>query len=185
MNALKEIADPVVMETHGGKGRIFWRCYAHIQRGIVFEAKPEKTEVLAKQRPVWAVYEGDCVKAIAAGVGAWLPVNFIDVDPYGEPWPVIDAIFSGKQNLQDRVAVVVNDGLRQELQMNGGWDVASMQGVVSRYGSGATFDNYLQICKELMQEKTAQLGYKLRRWTGYYCGHAGQMTHYAAVLERQ
>jgi hypothetical protein len=80
--------------------------------------------------------------------------------------------------------VVVNDGLRQKLKMNGGWTVKSLRDLVERYGNDALYDNYLEFCQLLLEEITAQRGYRLCRWAGYYTGHAQQMTHYAAVLER-
>lgn len=181
---LSLLSSPVVLETHGGTGRIGLRCYGAVERGVVFEKDPAKAEHLAVQRPTWAVYEADCLTALAAGVGAHLPINLVDLDPYGEPWPVLDALFRGPYAWPDTLGIVVNDGLRQKLRLSGGWDVHSMQGVVARYGNGAMHDNYLSICQELLQEKAAQVGYSLSRWTGYYTGYGQQMTHYAALLVR-
>jgi len=172
------------METHGGYGAIWNQCYADVSSGVVFEKDPAKTQVLAVQRPTWAVYECDCEGALLAGVGAHLPVNFVDVDPYGEPWPVIDAFFRSNRPFPEALGIVVNDGLRQKLKMNGGWNVGSLESAVSRWGNNALYKNYLDICKELLQEKASQRGYTLTRWKGYYCGHAQQMTHYAALFIR-
>jgi len=166
------------METHGGWGSIWRRCYSHLQDGVVFEKSEEKALALARQRPTWAVYEADCVGAIAEGVGFHLPVNFIDLDPYGEPWPAIDAVLQNK--LPDLFALAVNDGLRHKLNTGSSWHVGSLMEMVDRYGNAALYDNYLEICQELLIKKTGQLGYELTRWAGYYCGHF--MTHYAAVF---
>jgi hypothetical protein len=181
---LAEIKHPVVMETHGGWGAVWRRCYAHLPDGVVFEKKPEKAETLARQRPTWAVYECDCVFAIREGVGNHLPVNFVDLDPYGEPWPVMDALFQSDRKWPRKLAIAVNDGLRQKLRINGGWDVASLTEKVAEYGSASVHDHYLQICQELVQEKAGQVGYTLTRWAGYHCGSGEQMTHYAAILEK-
>jgi len=183
-NALKEIDLPVVMETHGGYGAIFANCYFGIVDGVAFESKPDKASALAKQRPTWAVYESDCVMAIRAGIGNHLPVNFLDLDPYGEPWPVMDAFFQSDREFPDKLVIVVNDGLRQKLKMNGGWDVGSMVDVVAKYGASQMSKNYLAICRELLEEKASQRNYTLTRWAGYYCGHADQMTHYVAILTK-
>lgn len=183
-NLLKLVDAPVVMETHGGYGAIWGQCYSDIANGIVFEKNANKTQVLAVQRPTWAVYECECEGALLAGVGAHLPVNFLDCDPYGEPWPVVDAFFGSDRPFPPTLAIVVNDGLRQKLKMNGGWNVASLEQKVSEYGNSALYRNYLAICKELLQEKASQQGYKLTRWAGYYCGHGDQMTHYAALFIR-
>lgn len=181
LNLLRELAAPVVMETHAGAGHLFMACYRNIPRGVAFEVKPEKTAILARQRPTWAVYECDCERALRAGVGGHLPVNFFDLDPYGEPWPVLDALFTSARPWPDKIGLVVNDGLRQGLRI-GAWNVASMAGMVAKYGNKLA-DSYLDVCRELLSAKAAQQGYKLTRWAGYYCGHAQQMTHYAAVLE--
>lgn len=183
-NLLKMINDPVVMETHGGAGAIFDRCYSHIERGVVFEKKPEKTAILAKQRPTWFVYEADCVGGIMAGCGKYLPINFLDVDPYGEPWPIISAFFKSGFYLPEKLGIAVNDGLRQKLKMNGGWAVNSMREKVQEYGNNALYKNYLQICQEMIKEISGQHGYELTGWAGYYCGAAKHMTHYAALLVR-
>lgn len=181
---LKLVDNPVVMETHGGYGMLYHQCYSNVKSGVVMEKDAKKTAVLAHQRATWAVYECDCVEALKAGVGAHLPVNFLDVDPYGEPWPVIDAFFQSRRYFPTVLGVVVNDGLRQKVKMNGGWDVASLQAVVSRHGSRAMYGNYLEISRDLLQEKAGQRGYTLTRWAGYYCGYHDQMTHYAALFTR-
>jgi hypothetical protein len=169
------------METHGGTGRIFYRCYSHLKTGVVFEKDSAKTAILAQQRPGWAVYEGDCEHAIRAGVGFHLPINFVDLDSYGEPWRVIDALFQKERCWPDRVVVVVNDGLRHKLTTGSAWHVASLQSVVRRHGNAALYPKYLQICRELLAEKVGRCGFKITKWAGYY---VGQMTHYGAVLQK-
>jgi hypothetical protein len=183
-NLLAEIESPVILETHGGYGKIFELCYADLADGVVFEKDPDKAGFLASQRPTWAVYEGDCLKGIAARVGSHLPVNFLDLDPYGSPWEIINAFFENWLDFPDRLAVAVNDGLRQKCKMNGAWSVGVLAEKVARYGNQAFYGDYKKICRELLEEKAAQAGYRLDRWTAYYCGFRGQMTHYGAVLER-
>lgn len=172
------------METHGGYGAIWQRCYSDIADGVVFEKDPDKTRILGIQRPTWAVYECDCVAALSDGVGGHLPVNFVDIDPYGEPWPVIDAFFQSERPFPSTMGIVVNDGLRHKLKTGSGWNAGSMESVVSNYGNNALYPNYLEICQELLKEKASQRGYTLTRWAGYYTGHADAMTHYAALFTR-
>lgn len=182
---LAQIDSPFVLETHGGFGHIYRQVYHSVPVGVVFEKDPEKTAVLAKQRPTWAVYEADCEIAIADGAVDEWHFNFIDLDPYGEPWPVIDALFSRRdRDWPATLAIAVNDGLRKKVKMNCAWSVGSLADAVARYGNAAMYANYLDVCRELLAEKAGQVGYTLARWTGYYCGHADQMTHYAAVLKR-
>jgi hypothetical protein len=173
---------PVVMETHGGYGRIYLDCYAGIEDGVVFETDEKKVLMLAEQRPTWAVYQADCEHAIKGGAGAHLEVNLLDVDPYGDPWLVIDAFFRSERPRPERMVVVVNDGLRQKLRMKNGWDTHSLLGMVDRHGNDALYDDYLDICRDLIGEKAALANYSLDSFTGYHCGSAKQMTHYLALL---
>lgn len=177
-------AAPVVLETHGGYGHIWQRCYREIPRGVVLEIRPERAEALARQRPTWAVYQADCAVALAGGVGAHLRINFLDCDPWGEPWPVITAFFSSKRPFPKRLALVVNDGLRRKLKLGGAWTVGSLSDVVRRFGNARIYRDYLAVCRILVAEKVAVAGYRIIRWAGYYCGERQQMTHYAAILER-
>jgi hypothetical protein len=182
--ALRELEEPRVLETHAGIGRIFNRCYADLAPGVAFEKDGGKAESLAVQRPTWAIYEGDSEACLRNGVGFHHEPNFFDLDPYGECWPTIDAIFLGMSKALSRIVLVVNDGLRQKLKMNGGWKTESLRNAVERFGNSRLYADYLMICRELVKEKAGSRGYRLSRWTGYYCGHAQQMTHFAAVLDR-
>ena len=194
--ALLELERPVILETHGGLGRLYAHCYSEFPDGVVFEKNPAKSGVLAKQRPTWAVYEADCIRAMAAGVGSHLPINFVDFDPYGGPWLAMDAFFQGLRSSVPRLVLVVHDGLRERLKMHVAWITEGLQDVVDRMGNSAIYENYLDVCKGLVKEKAAKAGYVLRRWTGYYgrpperpVGQIGEApgwnaTHYAAVLER-
>lgn len=172
------------METHAGAGKIWSYCYAGIEDGVAFEKNPAKADILARQRPSWAVYECDVVAAVGLGAGSHLPANVLDIDPYGEPWPVIDAFFTSDRPWPSPLAIVVNDGLRQKLKMGGGWTTGSMAEVVGRVGNAALYDDYLAICRTLLEEKAGSVGYRLDHWAGRYTGHAQQMTHYAGIFSR-
>lgn len=176
------MTDPVVMETHGGAGKLFHACYSDVPLGIVFEKNPKKTKILGLQRPSWRVYEADCEVALEGGVGNDLPVNLLDVDPYGDPWPVIEAFFGGERERPDLLCVAVNDGLRQRVRMGQSWDTPSLQGMIGKYGNDL-HPIYLEVCQEMLKEKASGVGYDLTRFAGYYCGHAQQITHYLGVLE--
>ena len=180
---MRRVKEPVIMETHGGLGRLWKACYRSVKEGIVFEKHPVRAGWLALQRPTWAVYEADCVRALINGVGAHLVVNLLDVDPWGDPWPAIDAFFNSERPRADTLWVVVNDGLRQLMRRGGAWRARTLQPMVARYGN-ALHGKYLQVCREMMEEKAGAGGYGLVSWAGYYCGHAKQMTHYLAELRR-
>lgn len=180
---LREVEQPVVLETHGGYGKLYQACYRDVAEGVVFDKDARKAEALALQRPTWAVYEADCVQALHQGAGAHLEVNVLDLDPYGEPWPAIDAFFESERPRAERLWVVVNDGLRQICKEGRSWATGSLQGIVERYGNGL-YAHYLEVCRELLTEKAAQVGYTLDRFVGRCCGHARQMTHYLAAFHR-
>jgi hypothetical protein len=185
LQALRELGEvpPVILETHAGAGKIFARCYSACREGVAFDIDPLKTVMLARQRPTWSVYEADSIKALANGAGDHLALNFVDCDPYGEPWPTIDAFWQSKRPRAPKVVMVVNDGLRQMVRIQGGWSVESLHAKVEKYGNGL-HGKYLAIARELMVDKGAAAGYKLTRWAGYYCGTFSDMTHYAAVFEK-
>lgn len=182
MRALTAAAVPtVVLETHGGLGRIGDACYRDVEEGIVFERDPEKAGLLARKRPTWAVYEGDCEAALAAGVGAHLAVTLLDLDPYGDPWPALEAYFGSPRPRAPRLEVVVNDGLRQAVKCGIAWRVESLRAIVQRRGNDLHAD-YLEVCRELLAESGARAGYRVAAWAGYYCGARQNMTHYWATL---
>lgn len=175
---------PVVLETHGGYGEIFKRVYADVARGAVFETDLAKAEVLAHQRPSWSVYQCKAEEAIADGAAAHLPVTLLDVDPYGEPWPTIEAFFQSERERTPFLAIAVNDGLRQKLRLQGGWHVASMRRAVELWGNAQLHAKYLEVCRWKLEQLASVQRYKLTHWTGYHCGALDDMTHYGAVFER-
>ena len=174
---------PVIVETHGGMGQVWAAVYASVEQGVVFEKDEDKAGMLARQRPTWAVYEADCIQSLLGGAGAQLIANVVDVAPYGEPWPAIDAFFASSRPRADRLWLVVNDGLRQGLRMGKAWSVGSLASAVQMFGNDL-HDRYLDVCKWMLKEKAALAGYSLSRFAGYYCGHVQQMTHYLALLVR-
>ncbi len=112
-----------------------------------------------------------------------LVVNFLDLDPYGEPWPALDAFLQSERQLPPRLVICTNDGLRQRaLRGNSGWTVKSLQPMVDRVGNAALHDNYLDVCRTMVTERAIAHNYRLEKWTGYYCGLHLMMTHWAAVL---
>lgn len=158
--------------------------YAEIPRGVVFEKLASKAEHLAWQRPTWSVYEGEAEPAIAAGVAAHLPVSLLDVDPYGDAWPAIEAFFSSDRLFPEQLAIAVNDGLRQKLKMGGGWTCRSMQLAIQQFGNAALYARYAEVCRWNLARIADARGYAIDEWTVYHCGHAEAMTHYGALLHR-
>ena len=183
LNALGE--PPRILETHGGWGGVYLQCYHHIPDGVVFEKDEQKSAALAYQRPSWCVLQADCVAAIAGGIGLHHQPNFFDLDPSGEPWNILDALFFQHPLWSvGRVVFAVNDGLRQKLRLKTGWSVHALAEAVEVFGNEALHDRYLDVCRWLIERKTSQIGYRLARFGGYYCGQGSRMTHYGFILEQ-
>lgn len=175
---------PVVLETHGGRGEIFTRVYYDLPEGLVMDTDLGCCETLTRQRPTWRVYQGKAERMLEIGLGADLPVTLLDVDPYGDAWPTIEAFFASDRERAPRMGIAVNDGLRQSLGLQLGWNCRSMQLAVEHFGNAALNDRYLEVAKWNLERIVALQRYVVTHWTGYYTGNAGDMTHYAAVLER-
>jgi hypothetical protein len=184
-SALAQVKAPIIMETNGGLGKLYTQLYRDCEPGIVFEKDPKKADILAQQRPGWRVYECDCVNAIAQGIGADLAVNFLDVDPYGEPWSILQAFFERDRSRAETLHVVVNDGITQLLQTKGAWAVKVFEPIVERFGNDF-YRDYEQVCQIMMQEKAALAGYSLSRWYITKAKTTGSLHnyHYWAVLSR-
>lgn len=182
--ALQQVTNPVVMETHGGYGELYDACYyGVVETGVVFEREFARAAFLARQRPAWAVYEGECQLALAAGVGSHLTVNLLDVDPYGSAWDAIPAFFNSPRPFADRMALVVNDGLRYGVKLGKSWQVKTLQPLVERFGNDL-WDKYLDVCGIMLQEAIQPAGYSVRFFDGYYAGIGKKMTHFLAILEK-
>lgn len=182
-NLLKHLPDPVILETHGGRGLVWQKVYSHLKRGMVCEMDSSKVDVLVRQRPTWCVYQCDATRALAEGLGSHLPVNLIDLD--GECWPTLAAFLDSERELPQRLGIAVNDGLRQKLRLQGGWHVKSMHEACRHFGNLAMHARYLDICRWNVERLAGAHGYRLALWAGYHCGAGDDMTHFAAVLDRQ
>lgn len=121
--------------------------------------------------------------ALSDGACSHLEVGLLDVDPYGEPWPTIEAFMTSDRPRARRVGIAVNDGLRQKLRLQGGWSVKSMRQAVEKFGNAMLFEKYLDVARWKLEKLAALQDYAITHWTGYYCGFQNDMTHYAAVLE--
>jgi len=184
VNLLRELHKPLVMETHAGGGKLWRHCYREVPFGIAIDKNEGKAALLGRARPTWAVYETDSERALGEGLASMWPVNFLDVDPWGDPWPTLGGFFTSKRERPQELVVVVTDGLRQAAKMGIGWKIPALRRKVEQRGNAALHDEYLQVCEEMLGELAKLAGYTVRKWTGYHTGHAGQMSHYGAVLAR-
>jgi len=176
-------AAPVIMETHGGYGKLYAVCYADVQRGVVFEKDADKAGRLALQRPTWAVYQADCEQALSYGGGAHLCVTALDIDAYGSPFETLQAFMESDRPRADRLWLVVNDGLRQNARLGDAWSVEALKPAVAHFGNQLD-PIYLDACRYLVELHAGKAGYKVKHFGGWYTGRLGQVTHYMEELAR-
>lgn len=180
--ALAELGEnPLVMELYAGTGQIGARLYE--APGVAIEKDEVKAAVLARRRPAWRVYEADAVKVVELGLARDLSVNFFDIDPYGDPWPAVAAVLSRGDALPRRFVLAVNDGLRRGVKMGVSWRYKSLAAAVRKFGADL-HDEYLAVARWLLARRAGEADLRLARFRGFYGGHARQMTHYYALLEK-
>lgn len=180
---LKKIEGPRILETHGGKGELGRALYLRYP-GVVFEKDPEKTPYLVESRPHWSVYEADCVAAMRAGVGFHHEPNFIDCDPYGSPWETLRAVFVNAPRLPRRLGLVVTDGLGRDAMFGRAWASAELAPYARRLGNAGVRDRWEDVVRDKLYSVVEDAGYAVTEWLIRRGGYGGQMTHYAAVLEK-
>ncbi len=181
LNLLTE--PPVVMETHGGLGHVYQAIYTNVEDGVVFEKMPDRTIILAEQRPTWAMYETDCVAALQQGAGSHLCVNLLDLDPYGGCWETMQAFFKSERPFAKRMILVVNDGMAHKIRGGGAWDTEILAPYVAKYGNHNMWSMYQQVAEEMTADIVREAGYEVTFWDGYRCGIEQKMLHFLAVLE--
>lgn len=178
--ALAAAVEGPILETHVGYGRIGERLYLE-RCGVAIDKKLTACEHVATTRPHWRIYQGECEKVLASGLAADLPFALVDLDPYGNPFDVIDSILSPGRRLADPLQLVVNDGARQTVRIGGAWHMRQMASIVQTLGNDL-FGRYLEVAQLLIKAKAALIGRRVTHFEGYYCGASSDMTHYWATL---
>jgi len=178
------ISQPAVLETHGGTGQLWKACYEHLPVGVVLEKDPRKAAILGLQRTHWRVYEGECVNALQEGVAGDLAIELLDCDPYGGALETVSAFFQSKRQFAPIMVVVVNDGMRQSLSLGKAWTIHALAPYVEQYGNDAIYPAYGEVCREHLEKEATAVGYTVSRFSFYYCGANGYLTHYYALLTR-
>lgn len=184
MRLLRGEVAPVVMEMYAGVGGIWSQVYSDVPYGIAIENDESKVAILAEQRPTWSVYQADCVGTVRLGLGRHAQVNYVDIDPYGEAWSAINALFESDREWPDPLVVVVNDGSRYILRLNRGWSVTVFEEMVATYGNGLDRKYVELVVPDFFARRAATCGYVIDQWTCYSCGELQQVTHFAALLRR-
>ena len=185
LHVVKSLRPAMILETHGGLGKLYQSCYEWLGAGgVVFETDARKSPVLARQRPTWRVYETAADVAIANGVVADVPFDLVDLDPYGDPWSTLIPFFERHRVWPETLGVVVNDGnCTGKVRLSGGWDQESIAPMARKWGRDL-FEYYIDACAWYLQELAGPVGYTVTNWAGYKTGYNANMAHYAAILTR-
>ena len=177
---LSEFDDPFILEAFAGDGRIYENLYKGFG-GIAIEKDFDK--IIKVPRPGWILYNADNNVILGSKLLSIYDVDFIDLDAYGDPWLAIQSLMDSEYfKIKKRLGIVVTDGLRQSLKMNIGWKCGTLQNEVAKHGNDRMYKNYIDICHEKLSEFCIKKNAHINKWLAYYCGHAQQMTHFAAVL---
>ena len=177
------ITDPAILECYGGNGEVWKKVYSTLRRGVVFDVDPNKAFRLAKQRPSWSVFEGDCVAAIEQGIGDHLAFDLIDIDPYGSHFPALRAFLTSKRPRKDRFVTVINDGQRQAVQINLSWKIPALKSQVAKHGNNL-YPIYREVCEDVWREWADELGYAIPTLYSFYAGDKHNMTMLLGVWEK-
>jgi hypothetical protein len=177
------LAQPRLLETHGGEGGLWRACYAHIATGTVVELDLARCRLLTRQRPGWVVHCGDSLAWLRAGGHAGAPVDLLDVDPHGKAWDTLAAFFTPSRVYAPRMGVAVTDSLRHAVRYQNGRDIQALQPWVARYGRHL-HRFYLRVCYERLAALVAPRGYHIQAWDGAYGGSIKTVSYLAFVLER-
>lgn len=180
--------EPFVLEAYAGLGRLWSACYRDFD-GVAIEKLEEKCYGIAAMRPRWAVYQADTPPAIEQGILGNFPINFVDIDCYGSPWPAYEAFFRwlGKTEsgpgAPPRLDLVCTDGGGLYTRFTGVWQLERFQPYVQKYGAARMFEMYPEVCREMVEATAAPLGYELKDWVAFRVGRDKSMMIFWAGLE--
>ena len=81
------------------------------------------------------------------------------------------------------LVVVANDGLKGgPIKLGNSWAINCLRETVEHFGN-SLYQRYGEAAKWMLSRKAQAVGYKLSRWTSYYCGTGGSITHWCGVLK--
>ena len=177
-----------VIETHGGLGALYLRCYRNITRGVVFETDTGKADALARQRPTWQVCQTKAEFGLEHGIGSHLKIDLIDCDPYGAPWLCLKAFFESDRPFAQHLTLIAHDGRRQNLRRYGinpkAHDAELFEPFVASFGASGIAEHYLDICEALTERVASKAGYRLQNFGGFYSALDANQTHFWGSLQQ-
>lgn len=178
-------SNPVILETHGGFGRIYERTWWHASSGVVIEKDDKKAQHLCRQRPKWAVYQGDSEAAIDVGLCRNIQFDIIDLDPWGSTIPLLSALSKPGRQFPDRWHLVANDGGWLNAGLGGAWSMKGLEKFVGRDGNHFTQERYREVLKEIVGEFSDKIGFEVAFWFIHRPENTYRLMHYWATLVRR
>lgn len=176
---LAEAAAPPgpVLETHGGTGWLASTVYAG-RTGIGIELNQRKAAARARILPAWWSIVGDSASVLRSGALRWFAPAIIDVDPYGDPWPALEAAAAGV-SVPPAVVLAVTDGLPRALQIRD-YRVPSLRADIAAHGLDYVREYYEEICRRRIQRLFP--AYTIDRWVYAESGKGRGLALYAARI---
>ena len=119
-------------------------------------------------------------------MGSHLEINFIDADPYGAAWHVLQAFFDSERPRAEQVVLVVHDGVRGSLQRFGSLNMDIFAPIVEQIGELGLYRNYLDVCEQLLNDVVSgDTGYVVTGFGGFYSRRDKNQTHFFAELRKE
>lgn len=106
---LAALGRPRVLEGFTGEGRLYRACWSGCA-GATIDKDEGKARDAARERPTWAVYQGDTRNALRAGWMAHVPFEVVDLDAYGSPWGFVQAWFASSRARAPLTHILLTDG---------------------------------------------------------------------------
>jgi hypothetical protein len=101
--------DARVLEMFTGEGYLY-RSLWHRWRGLTIDMDEAKVKAASKERPMWACYKADSLRAVRGGIAASVPFDVVDMDAYGAPWKFLRAWMLSERTRADRTLIFLTDG---------------------------------------------------------------------------
>jgi hypothetical protein len=101
--------DAQVLEMFSGEGYLY-RSIWHRWRGVTIDLDIDKARQAAKERPRWACYRADSLRAVRGGLAAEIPFAVVDIDAYGAPWKFLRAWMLSERTRAPRTLLFLTDG---------------------------------------------------------------------------
>jgi len=101
--------DARILEMFTGEGYLY-RSLWHRWRGLTIDMDEAKVRAAAKERPSWACYKADSLRAVRGGIASSVPFDVVDMDAYGAPWKFLRAWMLSERERAEVTTIFLTDG---------------------------------------------------------------------------